>query len=142
MRASLRNWSLIWLTVLAASVALSLPATDPDADDARQEQAIAYIADAQEAHAIYRRHGWRRSPRRGVGLPGRDIGIAAPGAAPDGAVSAGDLFGAAGMADRATASCAAVAAGARHRSAGRPAVNLAWAAAAATEAANPLAAPA
>jgi uncharacterized protein len=53
VRASLRNWSLVWLTVLAASVALSLPSTGPDADDARQEQAVAYIEDAQEARAIY-----------------------------------------------------------------------------------------
>jgi uncharacterized protein len=53
VRASLRNWGLIWLTVLAASVALSLPSSRQDADDARQEQAIAYIEDAQEARAIY-----------------------------------------------------------------------------------------
>ncbi|WP_249222759.1 DUF418 domain-containing protein [Noviherbaspirillum sp. L7-7A] len=53
VRASLRNWCLIWLAVLAASVALSVPSIDQDADDARQEQAIAYIEDAQEARAIY-----------------------------------------------------------------------------------------
>jgi uncharacterized protein len=53
VRASLRNWCLIWLTVLAASVALSLPSSGQDADDARQEQAIAYIEDAQETRAIY-----------------------------------------------------------------------------------------
>jgi uncharacterized protein len=53
VRASLRNWGLLWLIVLAASVALSLPSAGQDADDARQEQAIAYIEDAQEARAIY-----------------------------------------------------------------------------------------
>jgi uncharacterized protein len=53
VRASLRNWGLLWLVVVAASVALSLPSSGPDADDARQEQAIAYIEDAQEARAVY-----------------------------------------------------------------------------------------
>lgn len=53
VRASLRNWGLLWLIVVAASVALSLPSSGPDADHARQEQAIAYIEDAQEARAIY-----------------------------------------------------------------------------------------
>lgn len=53
VRASLRNWVLLWLTVLAASVALSLPPTGQDAANTRQEQAIAYIEDAQEARDIY-----------------------------------------------------------------------------------------
>jgi len=53
VRARLRGWGLLWLVVVAASVALSLPSSGPDADDARQEQAIAYIEDAQEARAIY-----------------------------------------------------------------------------------------
>lgn len=53
VRARLRNWGLIWLVVLLASVALSLPATGPDVDNVRQQQAIAYIEDAQEARDIY-----------------------------------------------------------------------------------------
>ena len=51
--ASLRKWSLLWLIVLTAGVALSLPSAGPEADDARREQAIAYIEDAQDARSVY-----------------------------------------------------------------------------------------
>lgn len=143
VRASLRNWSLIWLTVLAASVALSLPSTGQDADDARQEQAIAYIEDAQEARAIYTE-----------GTAGE---VAAQRLPDYLAVTSGSLFLVPHLMVLFLLGICSVRLGwltAPHRHAllwrrvrgfgllvGLP-LNLAWAAAAATEAANPLAAPA
>lgn len=53
VRAGLRNWSLVWLLVLASGVAMSVPASMPGQDQERQEQAIAYIEDAQQAQAVY-----------------------------------------------------------------------------------------
>ncbi|MFL6718731.1 MAG: DUF418 domain-containing protein, partial [Burkholderiaceae bacterium] len=143
VRASLRSWGLLWLTVLAASVALSLPATGQDADDARQEQAIAYIADAQEARAIYTE-----------GTAGE---VAAQRVSDYLAVTSGSLLLVPHLMVLFLLGICSVRLGwltAPQRHAllwrrvrgigllvGLP-VNLAWAAAAATEAANPLAAPA
>lgn len=142
VRASLRNWSLIWLTVLALSVALSLPSTGQDADDARHEQAIAYIEDAQEARAIYTE-----------GTAGE---VAAQRLPDYLAVTSGSLFLVPHLMVLFLLGICSVRLGwltAPQRHAllwrrvrgfglliGLP-LNLAWAAAAATEAANPLAAP-
>lgn len=142
VRASLRNWSLIWLTMLALSVALSLPSTGQDADDARQEQAIAYIEDAQEARAIYTE-----------GTAGE---VAAQRLPDYLAVTSGSLFLVPHLMVLFLLGICSVRLGwlsAPQRHAllwrrvrgigllvGLP-LNLAWAAAAATEAANPLAAP-
>jgi uncharacterized protein len=143
VRASLRNWGLIWLTVLATSVALSLPSTGQDADDARQEQAIAYIEDAQEARAIYT-----------GGTPGE---VAAQRLPDYLAVTSGSLLLVPHLMVLFLLGICSVRLGwltAPQRHAllwrrvrniglliGLP-LNLAWAVAAATEAANPLAAPA
>jgi len=143
VRASLRSWGLLWLAVLAASVALSLPATGQDADDARQEQAIAYIADAQEARAIYTE-----------GTAGE---VAAQRVSDYLAVTSGSLLLVPHLMVLFLLGICSVRLGwltAPQRHAllwqrvrgiglliGLP-INLAWAAAAATEAANPLAAPA
>jgi uncharacterized protein len=143
VRASLRNWGLLWLMVLAASVALSLPSTGQDAGDARQEQAIAYIEEAQEARAIY--------------TGGTASEVAAQRLSDYLAVTSGSLLLVPHLMVLFLLGICSVRLGwltAPRRHAllwrrvrgigllvGLP-LNLAWAAAAATEAANPLAAPA
>ncbi len=52
---SLRNWSVVWLLLVALNVAGALPAS---VDDASHEQAIGYIDDTQAAHAVYMAGTW------------------------------------------------------------------------------------
>lgn len=143
VRARLRGWALLWLIVVAAGAALSLPSDGPHADDARQEQAIAYIEDAQQARAVYTE-----------GTAGE---VAAQRLTDYLAVTSGSLLLVPHLMVLFLLGICSVRLGwltAPHRHAllwrrvraagllvGLP-LNLAWAAAAATEAANPLASPA
>lgn len=52
---SLRNWSVVWLMLVAVNVAGALHAGDVDAS---HEQAISYIDDTQAAHAVYMAGTW------------------------------------------------------------------------------------